>query len=236
MNTVEFNKLNIQPGDRILDIGCGTGRHTSAVFQFKKVTVIGADPNIADLCETRDRMQLHQKLGEHGSGSWALSAADITALPFKREVFDLVICSEVLEHVARDDLATRELNRVLKPGRCLVISVPRFMPERICWALSKAYTASKGGHIRIYRKKKLIQCLEGFGLTSWAVHYAHSMHTPYWWLKCIVGLQREDAGLVKLYHRFLTWDIMNKPKLINLMERLLNPILGKSLVIYLRKK
>ena len=157
MITVDFKRLRIRPGFRILDIGCGTGRHTAAVFQFKKVTVIGADRNVHDLCEARNRIQLHERLGEHGGGRWGLAAADIADLPFENDVFDLVICCEVLEHVARDDIAANELIRVLKPGRNLVVSVPRYLPERICWALSKDYPATDKGHIRIYRKRKLIR-------------------------------------------------------------------------------
>jgi len=234
--TINFKKLNIRPGYRILDIGCGTGRHTAAVFQFKKITVMGADHNIHDLREARNRIQLHKRLGEHGGGRWGLAAADIVDLPFKSDVFDLVICSEVLEHVARDDIAAAELIRVLKPACNLVVSVPRYLPERICWTLSKDYTAANNGHIRIYRKKKLIRCLESLGLKHWAVCYAHSLHTPYWWLKCLLGPDREDAGMVNLYHRFLSWDIMKKPKLVGWADRLLNPVLGKSLVVYFRKE
>jgi ubiquinone/menaquinone biosynthesis C-methylase UbiE len=234
--TVDFKRLRIRPGYRILDIGCGTGRHTAAVFQFKKITVIGADHNINDLCEARNRIQLHERLGEHGGGQWGLAVADIAGLPFKNDVFDLVICSEVLEHVARDDIAVNELIRVLKPEHNLVVSVPRYLPERICWALSKDYSAADNGHIRIYRKRKFIRCLENLGLKRMAVRYAHSLHTPYWWLKCLVGSGREDTAMVNLYHRFLSWDIMNKPRLIGWMDRLLNPVLGKSLVVYFKKE
>ena len=194
MITVDFRQLKIKPGYRILDIGCGTGRHTSAALQFKKITVVGADRNVNDLCEARSRIQMHKRFGQYGGGRWGLAAADIAGLPFKNDVFDLVICSEVLEHIARDDIAVRELIRVLRPGHILVVSVPRYLPERICWALSSDYTATNNGHIRIYRKRKLIRCLEGLGLKRWAVHYAHSLHTPYWWLKCLVGPERKDQA------------------------------------------
>ena len=236
MITVDFNRLDIRPRAKILDIGCGSGRHTAAAYRFKNVVAIGADINHAELIEAKARLKIHDQLGENGGGKWGLTMADISALPFEDHFFDLVICSEVLEHIAEDNHAAREMIRVLKPGRHLVVSVPRFWPERICWALSKDYTATDNGHIRIYRKKKLIRCLENLGLKRRAVAYAHSLHTPYWWLKCLVGPNREDAALVNLYHRFLSWDIMKKPKFVRWMDRLMNPILGKSLVVYLRKE
>ncbi|MEE9536392.1 MAG: class I SAM-dependent methyltransferase [Desulfobacterales bacterium] len=236
MITVDFNRLDIKAHYRILDIGCGSGRHTGAAYRFKNVVAIGADINHAELVEAKDRLKIHDRLGENGGGMWGLAMADVNALPFKNNFFDLVICSEVLEHIAEDESAVRELIRVLKPEHNLVVSVPRFWPERICWALSSEYTNSNNGHIRIYRKKKLIALLENCGVKRWALHYAHSLHTPYWWLKCLVGPKREDAALVNLYHCFLSWDIMKKPKLVSWMDKLLNPILGKSLVAYLRKE
>ena len=236
MITVDFKRLKIRPGCRILDIGCGTGRHTSAAFRFEKITVIGADRNINDLCDAGDRIQLHERLGEHGGGRWGLAAADITDLPFKNDVFDLVICSEVLEHIARDDIAASEIIRVLKPGHHLVVSVPRFWPERICWALSSEYANSNNGHIRIYRKQILIALLENCGVQRRGRHYAHGLHAPYWWLKCLMGLNRTDSKLVNLYHRFLNWDMMKQPRTTGLLEQLLNPIMGKSLVVYFRKE
>jgi hypothetical protein len=77
--------------------------------------------------------------------------------------------------------------------------------------------------------------MTGAGLHPVASHYAHSLHAPYWWLKCLVGPQRNDCKAVNLYHRLLTWDIMAKPKITRRLDRWLNPILGKSLVLYLSK-
>ena len=62
------------------------------------------------------------------------------------------MASEVLEHIPDDVTAMAEIARVLKPGGRVAVTVPRYGPERICWALSDEYHANEGGHIRIYRR------------------------------------------------------------------------------------
>jgi SAM-dependent methyltransferase len=236
MVTVNFNKLPIKAGDKILDIGCGAGRHTCVASRLEKVTVIGSDISFKDVREARKRIKEEEQMGIQGGGFWATLVSDITVLPFPDGFFDMVICSEVLEHIPDQESAVKEILRVLKTGGNLVVSVPRFLPERICWALSESYHNVPNGHIRIYRKKKLLNLLEGSGSKMWASHFAHSLHTPYWWLKCLVGPHRQDSSLVNLYHRFLVWDMMKKPKATRLLDGLLNPFLGKSIVFYLRKE
>lgn len=235
MITVDFSRLSSKPGDRILDIGCGSGRHTAEAYRQNRVHVTGADLALKDLVGARERLIFHDRLGEHGGGTWSLAAADVTDLPFSDACFDIVICSEVLEHIPDHERAIRELVRVLKPGQPLVISVPRYLPERICWVLSDDYVNANQGHVRIYNKKDLIDLVVRAGTQLTGRHYAHSIHTPYWWLKCLLGPTRTDAYAVNLYHRFLTWDIMKKPRLTRFIDWLFNPLLGKSLVLYMRK-
>jgi len=160
---------------------------------------------------------------------------DVTRLPFADHTFDLVICSEVLEHIPEDNNAISELVRVLKPGELLAVTVPRFFPESICWALSASYRTEPGGHIRIYRKYPLINKLESFGLKCISTGWAHALHSPYWWLKCLVGHKKENAWSVKQYHKFLVWDIVKRPWLTRTLDTLLNPLIAKSCVLYLTK-
>ncbi|MCP4689857.1 MAG: class I SAM-dependent methyltransferase [Desulfobacterales bacterium] len=235
MITVDLDRLVIQPGDRILDVGCGSGRHTALAHQREGVFVAGVDLNMDDLRQARSRLDFHDNVGAHGGGAWGLSAGDVTHLPFRRDAFDVVICSEVLEHIPDQAAAMAELTRVLKPGGDLVVSVPRRLPERICWALSYEYCHEEGGHIRVYKKEELVKRLTAFGLEKRGLHFAHALHTPYWWLKCLVGPSRDDVPLVRLYHRLLVWDMMKHPRVTRVLERLLNPIIGKSIVVYFRK-
>jgi SAM-dependent methyltransferase len=235
MVTVDFNRINIQPGDRILDIGCGDGRHAGDLAQMDGVTIIASDMNLLDLKQIHSRVEYLEELEIRGDSTLAMTTSDITALPFDDQCFDHVICAEVMEHIPDDSAAARELIRVLKPGGNLIVSVPRFYPEKICWLLSEEYYNSDGGHIRIYTQQQITEIFERLGLKQWSSHFAHSLHTPYWWLKCLLGLNQEDSLPVSLYKRFLTWDIMEKPWITRLTERLLNPLIGKSLVVYFKK-
>lgn len=235
MITIDYKKLNIRSGDYILDIGCGSGRHICGACQYPEVTVAGADTDMKELCAAVEKIRVLEKFGIPCSGRWGIYAASILELPFAEQVFDHVICSELMEHMQNETRAAKEMFRVLKPGGSLTVSVPRYFPERICWALSGSYANQEGGHVRIYTQKRIAALFENLGFCLKNRQWAHSLHTPYWWIKCLAGPENEGVRTVKLYHRFLVWDLMNKPRLTRFTERLFNPLLGKSLVLYFRK-
>ena len=153
-------------------------------------------------------------------------------MPFGDGGFDRVIAAEVLEHIGDDQRAMNELARVLRPGGLAAITVPAFLPERVCWALSAEYHEVPGGHVRIYTRVELEAKLARAGLTALWHHHAHGLHSPYWWLKCAVGVHDDKHRLTSAYHRLLVWDIMRRPAVTRLADRALNPLIGKSLVVY----
>ncbi|MHB8829260.1 MAG: class I SAM-dependent methyltransferase [Syntrophales bacterium] len=232
MLTVDFSRISLEPGMRVLDAGCGGGRHVCEALRRQGAAVVGVDLKWDDLCKTRGFLSA---LAEDNGGKWAVAQANIANLPFADGFFDVVICSEVLEHIEDDKTAVSELLRVLKKGGELVVSVPRFFPEKICWAISDAYHREPGGHVRIYRQDKLIKILESAGARLQRIDYKHGLHSPYWWLKCAVGHKNDNFPLVRTYRKFLEWDIIRKPKLTRMLDRLLNPLIGKSVVFYLKK-
>jgi SAM-dependent methyltransferase len=139
-----------------------------------------------------------------------------------------------MEHIPDDESALHELHRVLKPNGILAVTVPRRWPEQICWLLSNDYHSAAGGHVRIYTRDDLESKLQRADLYPFRHHYAHALHSPYWWLKCAIGVDR-DLPITRAYHSFLVWDIMRKPRLVRTTERALDPVLGKSMVVYARK-
>jgi hypothetical protein len=124
---------------------------------------------------------------------------------------------------------------VLAPGGLLAVSVPRAWPERICWWLSSAYHQVEGGHIRIFQEPVLRQTIEQLGFTQFLRHGAHALHVPYWWLRCAFWKKGADFAPVRWYHRLLVWDLMSRPRLTRLLDTLLNPFMGKSIVLYFSK-
>ena len=160
---------------------------------------------------------------------------DATRMPFPDGAFDRVIAAEVLEHIPDDWQALREIARVLRPGGQLAVTVPAWLPERICWRLSDDYHNVPGGHVRIYTRAEMETKLAQAGLRVGGHHHAHGLHSPYWWLKCAVGVHDDGHPLARAYHRLLVWDIMKRPAATRLAERALNPLIGKSIVIYADK-
>lgn len=234
MLTVDYEKLALEPGMRVLDLGAGFGRHAFETAR-RGASVVAADLAFDEMTSTKDTFAAMYEAGELPAGvSVSVVQANGLILPFADGSFDRVIASEVLEHVPDDLAVMAELRRVLVPGGRLAATVPSAWPEQICWWLNDEYHAPKsvGGHVRIYTRTELRAKLSSAGLDVDGYHRAHALHSPYWWLKCAVGLDNEENPLVKAYLKLLTWDITDAPALTRTTERLLNPVLGKSLVIY----
>lgn len=237
MLTIRFDRLGIRPGDLVLDAGAGFGRHAFEVAR-QGGRVVALDYAAEEVEGTRNTFAAMVLAGEiDESRCGGVLRGDATALPFPDGTFDRVVTSEVLEHITNDTAAIGELVRVLRPGGTFAATVPTSWPERVCWKLSDAYHAPRaaGGHVRIYSATELRAKLRSAGLEITGSHHAHALHSPYWWLRCAVGPEREDHPAVTRYRRLLEWDIVKRPRSIRILERVLDPVLGKSYVVYATK-
>lgn len=235
MLTADYDRLGVRRGDLVLDLGCGFGRHAYEAAR-RGADVIAVDPGDDEVAGVASVFAAMHEAGEIDATTVRVATVqgDGLRLPFADGTFDRVICSEVLEHIPDDTVLMGELARVLRHGGTMAITVPRFGPELVNWALSDEYHTVPGGHIRIYRRSVLVARLRASGLVVTGSGHAHGLHSPYWWLKCLVGTTNEDHVAVRAYHRLLVKDIVEAPRSTRLLDRVLSPVIGKSIVLYLR--
>ena len=118
----------------ILDFGCGTGGNTTTYGRFGTTVGIEPDSNAVRLAQAR--------------GGASYCCGNGVQLPFRAAAFDVIIASDVLEHIEADSAAVEEMVRVLRPGGSLIITVPAHQ-----WLFSEHDTALH--HFRRYSKASL---------------------------------------------------------------------------------
>ena len=210
---------------KVLDLGCGQGRHCHGLQYLADqydypLQIIGLDINVDDLQFAKTSATLFSASAEYVCG-------DIHSLPFIEGSFDLVICSEVIEHVPNWQQLLYYCRTLMTQEAVLALSFPTAWIERLCWQLDNHYFQTPGGHIRIMQEDQVTQQATRLELKLVERYRRHALHSPYWWLRCAYS-QNESALLVRLYKRFLEWELMNQPKALGRIEKILNPILGKS--------
>ena len=234
MLTFDFNRININPKGTMLDLGCGEGRHIFGLMEkFPDLKCIGLDPHIESLEKAFEGLKFLESISNSKTNFLSGSAY---SLPFSDDSFDLVVCSEVLEHLHDYKDAIKEINRVLKPGGQFLASVPAEFPEKICWLLSEAYQNQPGGHLRIFKKNKLIKEVAEHNFSFESSQRFHSIHSAYWWLRCLFWKSQESNIIIKGYKKILERHILKKPFFLDLIDKIFNPILGKSIAFYFVKK
>ena len=229
--TVDLERLELKPGERLLDAGCGEGRHCFGGLS-RGARVVGLDLDFESLRLASKR--LRREAAAQGSLG-AMLQGDTFHLPFRDETFDKVICSEVMEHVHDYRAAARELARVTKPGGMVAVTIPTATSEHLYLRTGDDYFESLGGHIRIFRPRQLAEGLASAGLATVGCGFAHALHTPYWVLRSIVGLPDADTSpIVKLYRLFLIRATTSKA--MDRLEKVLNYCSPKSLILYAEKR
>jgi SAM-dependent methyltransferase len=112
-------RLRLRAGNRILDVGCGTGTAELRLSRRRvsQVTLVGVD-----LIAERTIVAERTADGHNMRASFA--AADASHLPFPDGTFDSTFCVAVLQHIAQAADALREFARVTRPGGRIVAVEP----------------------------------------------------------------------------------------------------------------
>ncbi|MCH8161251.1 MAG: class I SAM-dependent methyltransferase [Chloroflexi bacterium] len=226
--------LDLKPDSRLLDVGCGTGRHILELSRYEG-TFVGLDMSEEDLKKMRYLLALAAQEGRLVANVH-MAQGDGMSLPFEDNEFDQVICTETLEHVDDDEAMLRDLIRVLRPGGVLVVSVPDEYSERLLWRLSPRYRTAPGGHVRIYRRKRIIGLLTENGAEPYSVQYRHSLESVRWLVHSVIDKEWGEPGRIT---RGIRW-LLDTPshrnwRALAWADAAFSRVLPKSIVLYGRK-
>ena len=233
LDTIDLDLLGLRDGDRLLDVGCGTGRHVINACR-RRCVAIGLD---RDLWELQALKFLGFCLGTEGKlrARAGVAQADALHLPFADASLDRIICTEVFEHVPDDALLLAELARVLRPGGSIAVSVPDALSEWLVWRVASVQRMPPGEHVRLYRRGQMERLLRSHGFDVYARRFRHSLETPYW----LLWLGAQDGGvrrrLSAAWKDFLGDRSAEGSHLLTRVEDLGNRVLPKSAVFYASK-
>ena len=234
MLTFNLTKYELNESGIMLDVGCGEGRHIFGIMQQSpEMKCIGLDMDNDSLHKAEEGYEYFKSISNAGAEFIKGSAY---SLPFLDNSLDLIVCSEVLEHLHKYNDAVKEIHRVLKPGGKFYASVPASWPEKICWVLSKDYQNQPGGHLRIFNQSGLVSEIEESGFKFLSSDRFHSIHAPYWWLRCFFWNTQDSNFVVNSYKKMLERHILKKPFFLDFIDKIFNPFLGKSFSMYFEKK
>ncbi|MBI5132496.1 MAG: class I SAM-dependent methyltransferase [Rhodopseudomonas palustris] len=137
----EIDRLGLSRQAAILDVGTGTGANLRLLGRLGYTNVAGIDPSPDAI-----RFCAEKGLGNVTQGS-------ACAIPFPDATFDLVMATDVIEHIDDDALALREAARVLRPSGILLLTVPTFQS---LWGVQD----DRSHHKRRYRIEQLLERVE----------------------------------------------------------------------------
>ena len=208
MLTVDFDRFPVGPGDRVLDLGAGQGRHTYEVLR-RGAEAVAVDLNEGDLAEVEVMVGAMALEGEIDEPTGPVTrAADALALPYADGHFTHVIAAEILEHIPQDGAAIAEIVRVTAPGGHVAVTVPRRWPGDLLAAVRRVPRV-EGGHVRIYRSVSCAGCQLPASAHRLAPPTPCTRRTGG---SCAVGVDTENIA-TRAYHRLLVWDLMSQPAL-----------------------
>lgn len=173
---------------QVLDAGCGDGVQLQELTENPELQVWGIDYNPIRTTRARQRfLKVNIVLG------------DLLHSPFKSNVFDLVLCSQVIEHIPQDVLLLEELANVLKPGGILILGTPN---EGCLMARLRNYIFERDilkntDHLHFYREPVIRRKIEAAGFTIQEV-MRENCFFPHQWINYY--LTKWNLGF-----RIMTW-------------------------------
>lgn len=204
-------------GARVLEIGGGLGNFGHLLQDRERLVMLDNDP----VCIRH----LHDRFD--GQANIMILEADILdevqVAQLSCERLDSAVCINVLEHIADDRDALRNIYRSLQPGAHFVLLVPAH--PMLYGSLDATL-----GHVRRYTRREAREKVADAGFTVLRAHYFNSVGVAGWYMLSRLWRQQEHgAGQVRFYDQYVV-------PVISRAERVISPPFGQSVVVIGRKE
>ena len=213
-----INGLGSSPTMKVLDVGTSTGTNLRLLrgMGFEDVTGIDSNQDAIRYC------------AEKGFGN--VMQGDVLDLPILDDTFDLVLATDIIEHIDNDTLAICELTRVLKPGGKLLITVPTFMA---LWG----HNDDMSHHKRRYTGEQISKLALSAGLKIVRRFYFNFLlFLPIWAVRQLVRrLVTEPTSEMKMNSPVINWALFWIFSLDVMLAPILHPPFGVSYLIVCEK-
>jgi ubiquinone/menaquinone biosynthesis C-methylase UbiE len=224
----------IDPAHTVIDVGCGDGRFIN-FCAARGAEVIFADRNEAKIRATEERVK------SSPARAFRAIVSECAPIPLEDDVGDLVICTEVLEHVVDPVVFLQELVRIAKPGATLLMTVPDGRSENFVAATAPPSYFEEPNHIRIFHAEDFRQLVIDAGLEIVDHQFLGCFWSVYWPLSWLTtgpgsgpGLPIDNLHPITVHWTKLWHAVQQHPQGSKIRDAL-NALLPQSQCIVARK-
>lgn len=195
----------------ILEIGCGIGNFTKSLSKYGQVYAI--DINEDYIQKIKKNIDSNVKVG--------IGNIETDEYFFRGKKFNVIVCINVLEHIKNDEMALKNMYKLLKEEGYLILLVPAF--DFLYGEIDKSI-----GHFRRYNLKKIAKLLQDMGFRILNSRIINILGAIGWWFSSKVLSNNEvNEENIKIFNKVAP--------LILPIEDMIEPPIGTSILIIARK-
>jgi len=210
-NQWTLKKFEVYLKGKILEVGCGIGNFTSTLISYGEVFAIDIEKNYLH--------KIHKSLGNKAKVGFGDIEND--KYFFNGQKFDSIVCLNILEHIEKDDLALKNIYKLLKDQGYLILLVP--IHPLLYGKIDQAI-----GHFRRYTKEQIVSILKSSGFNILSSRKLNFLGAVGWFIAGkILGENRIDESKIKIFN-FVA-------PLILPLEDVIEPPIGTSILLIAQK-
>ena len=185
--------VSVKPGMKVVDIGCGDGGYSN--FCSRR----GADVTFIDIQESKVR-ELEARLKDIAKGRITGIVSECNPIPLPNDYADLVISTEVLEHVRDPEAVLREIVRIGKPDALYLLTVPDARGENLLKTMVHPSYFEEPNHIQIFTSDDFERLVLSCGLEIVRHEYLNAFWSIFYLLKWATAVPYAPEGINDTLH------------------------------------